>query len=97
MDAPIPPSLGTPRRRGSDDEDRILDKILGFERSTHDQIAAIAIKVILIEAEQKHILARLDTLVSKLEFTPVKMLVYGTTAIILTAVIGALVALVINK
>jgi len=85
------------RRRDTDSDDRILDKILGFERSTHDQIAAIAIKVILIEAEQKHILAKIDTLVSKLEFTPVKMLVYGTTGIILAGVIGALLTLVVRR
>ena len=84
-------------RRGTDSDDRILDKILGFERATHDQIAAIAIKVILIESEQKHILTTIDTLVSKLEFTPIKLLVYGTTSIILTAVIGALVALVVRR
>lgn len=87
----------TLRRRSSDSDERILDKILIFERSTHDQINTISVKVFLIEAEQKHVLSKLETLVSKLEFTPVKLLVYGTTAIILTAVIGALVALVVNK
>ena len=62
-------------RRITDSDERILDKILGFERSTHDQIAAMATKVILIESEQKYMLAKIDTLVSKLEFTPVKLLV----------------------
>ena len=84
-------------RRNSDSDERILDKILGFERSTHDQIAAIATKVILIEAEQKYMLAKLETLVSKLEFTPVKLLVYGMTGIILAGVIGALLTLIIRK
>lgn len=93
----IPGPTDAMRRRDSDTDDRILDKILGFERSTHDQIAAIAVKVILIEAEQKHLLAKLDTLVSRLEFTPVKLLVYGTTSIILTGVVGALLTLIIRK
>ena len=97
MNDKIPNGTDIRHRRDTDNDDRILDKILGFERATHDQIAAIAIKVILIEAEEKHILTKIDTLVSKLEFTPVKLLVYGTTAIILTAVIGALVALVVRR
>ena len=84
-------------RRDTDSDERMLDKILGFERSTHDQIAAIATKVILIEAEQKYMLAKLETLVSKLEFTPVKLLVYGMTGIILAGVIGALLTSIIIK
>ena len=84
-------------RRNSDSDEKILDKILGFERSTHDQIAAIAIKIILIESEQKYMLIKIDTLVSKLEFTPVKLLVYGMTGIILAGVIGALLAAVLRK
>ena len=75
----------------------MLAQILGFERSIHDQIAAIATKVILIESEQKYMLAKIDTLVSKLEFTPVKLLVYGMTGIILAGVIGALLTLIIRK
>ena len=84
-------------RRNTDSDERMLDKILGFERSTHDQIAAIATKVILIESEQKYMLAKIDTLVSKLEFTPVKLLVYGMTGIILAGVIGALLTSIIIK
>ena len=84
-------------RRNTDSDEKILDKILGFERSTHDQIASIATKVILIESEQKYMLAKIDTLVSKLEFTPVKLLVYGMTGIILSGVIGALLTLVLRK
>ena len=84
-------------RRDTDNDDRILDKILGFERSTHDQISAIAVKVITIELEQGHMLTKLETLVSKMEFTPVKVLVYGMVGIILSGVIAALLALVIRK
>ena len=93
----IPTVSDDRNRRNSDSDERILDKILGFERSTHDQIAAIATKVILIESEQKYMLAKIDTLVSKLEFTPVKLLVYGMTGIILAGVIGALLTLIIRK
>ena len=84
-------------RRTSDSDERMLAQILGFERSIHDQIAAIATKVTLIESEQKYMLAKIDTLVSKLEFTPVKLLVYGMTGIILAGVIGALLTLVLRK
>ena len=84
-------------RRNTDSDERILGQILGFERSIHDQIATMATKVILIESEQKYMLAKIDTLVSKLEFTPVKLLVYGMTGIILAGVIGALLTLIIRK
>ena len=97
MDDKISTAADNRNRRNSDSDERILDKILGFERSTHDQIAAIAVKVILIESEQKYMLAKIDTLVSKLEFTPVKLLVYGMTGIILAGVIGALLTLIIRK
>ena len=97
MDDKISTASNDRTRRNTDSDERILDKILGFERSTHDQIAAIAVKVILIESEQKYMLAKIDTLVSKLEFTPVKLLVYGMTGIILAGVIGALLTLIIRK
>ena len=84
-------------RRTSDSDERMLAQILGFERSIHDQIATMATKVVLIESEQKYMLAKIDTLVSKLEFTPVKLLVYGMTGIILAGVIGALLTLIIRK
>ena len=97
MDDKISTSLDNRSRRNSDSDERILDKILGFERSTHEQISAIAVKVITIELEQAHMLTKLETLVSKLEFTPVKLLVYGMTGIILSGVIGALLTLVLRK
>ncbi len=75
----------------------MLDKILGFERATHDKITGVSGKIQLIENDQRYMKERLDTLVSRLEFTPVKMLVYGMTSIILTGVVGALVALVLTK
>lgn len=74
-----------------------LEKILGFERSTYDQVHAVANKLTLIEAEQRHIQDKLDTLVSRLEFTPVKLLVYGMTSVTLASVVAALIALVIHK
>ena len=97
MDDKISTESDNRNRRNTDSDERMLDKILGFERSTHDQISAIATKVSLIEAEQKYMLAKLETLVSKLEFTPVKLLVYGMTGIILAAVIGALLTSIIIK
>lgn len=85
-------------RRASDEkEERLLDKILGFERATHDTVLTLVGKVASIELHQKYMADKLELLVSKLEFKPIQMLVYGTTTIILTAVIGALVALVVSK
>ena len=97
MDEKISIESDNRNRRTTDSDERMLGQILGFERSIHDQIAAIATKVILIEAEQKYMLAKLETLVSKLEFTPVKLLVYGMTGIILAGVIGALLTSIIIK
>ena len=97
MDEKISTESDNRNRRTTDSDERMLGQILGFERSIHDQIAAIATKVILIEAEQKYMLAKLETLVSKLEFTPVKLLVYGMTGIILAGVIGALLTSIIIK
>lgn len=88
-----------PNRRAADESEdaKILDKILGFERATHNNVNQMGNKINLIENNQNHMADKLELLVSKLEFAPVKMLVYGTTGIILTAVIGALVALVVSK
>lgn len=75
----------------------MLEKILGFERATHDKITTVGGKIQIMENDQRYMRERLDTLVSRLEFTPIKMLVYGMTSIILTGVVGALVALVLIK
>lgn len=40
---------------------------------------------------------KLDKLVTQAEFWPVKTLVYGITALMLSGVIGALLMLVVNK
>ena len=74
-----------------------LERILGFERSTHDQVHAVVNQLQLMKAEQDHIKEKLDSLVSRLEFTPVKLLVYGMTSITLASVVAALIALVVNK
>ena len=78
-------------------DDRMLEKILGFERSTNDKVNGLATQLSLMKAEQDHIQEKLDSLVSRLEFTPVKLLVYGMTSITLASVVAALIALVINK
>lgn len=78
-------------------DDRTLEKILGFERVTYEHVNSVAMQLSLIKAEQEHINAKLDSLVSRLEFTPVKLLVYGMTSITLASVIAALIALVIQK
>lgn len=78
-------------------DDKALEKILGFERSTYDQVNLVSNKLTLMEAEQKHIQEKLDSLVSRLEFTPVKLLVYGMTSITLASVVAALIALVVHK
>ena len=74
-----------------------LERILGFERSTHDQVHSVSNQLQLMKAEQDHIKEKLDSLVSRLEFTPVKLLVYGMTSITLASVVAALIALVVNK
>lgn len=50
-----------------------------------------------MESEHRHLLKHIDQLVSRLEFTPIKLLVYGMTSIILGSVVAALIALVMKK
>jgi hypothetical protein len=83
-------------RRIGDTDDRLLEKILGFERSTHEMVAMLNNKIQLMELENKHTLTTMEKLVSKLEFTPVQRLVYGAAAIMLMGVMGALLTLVVK-
>ena len=78
-------------------DESALERILGFERSTHDQVYIVSSQLSLMKAEQDHIKEKLDSLVSRLEFTPVKLLVYGMTSITLASVVAALIALVVHK
>lgn len=78
-------------------DESALERILGFERSIHDEVHAVANQLSIMKSEQDHIKEKLDSLVSRLEFTPVKLLVYGMTSIALASVIAALIALVIHK
>lgn len=62
------------------------------------KLAVIANDVSYIKEEVKEINKKLcGEYVSKIEFEPVKRIVYGMVALILTAVIGALIGLVILK
>ena len=90
---------GTSERRNDKrlSDESALERILGFERSTHDEVHAVSIRLGVMQAEQDHIKEKLDSLVSRLEFTPVKLLVYGMTSITLASVVAALIALVVHK
>lgn len=89
-------------RAGRETDERMLEKILGFERQTHDKITIVATKVAIIEEQQKNtannvegirkfIVEEVSKLVSKIEFSTVKMLVFGMAGIILAAVATAFV------
>jgi hypothetical protein len=60
-------------------------------RSVAASIAVLQAQVRLLAWMVKH------NLVSKHEFTPVKLLVYGATALVLSTMIGALIAFVIRQ
>jgi hypothetical protein len=59
--------------------------------STETQLAVMQAKVKLLSWYVRH------ELVHKHEFGPVKMLVYGITALIMSAVFVAVLSLVVNK
>jgi len=59
--------------------------------STATQLAVLQAKVRLLSWFVRH------EVVNKHEFTPVKMLVYGITALILSAVFVAVLSLVVQK
>lgn len=66
--------------------------------STETQIAVIATTVKNIEKDVDEIKTKLDeNYITKSEFEPVKRVVYGLVALILSAVVIAVVALVIQK
>jgi thiosulfate reductase cytochrome b subunit len=55
-------------------------------------------KISSIQDDVREIKTRIDhNYVTKEEFDPIKKLVYGMVALILTAVVGALIALVIKQ
>lgn len=89
-------------RAGRETDERILEKILGFERATHDKITTVATKISVIETQQKYtaddiaglrksVTDEVSKLVSKIEFSTVKTLVFGMAGIILAAVATAFV------
>lgn len=65
---------------------------------TDTKLAVIANDVGYIKAEVQNIQRQLEVqYVTRAEFEPVKKVVYGLVALVLTAVIGALVGLVVIK
>jgi len=60
--------------------------------------AAVGVDIKYIKAEITEIKQKLDCqYVTQMEFKPVKTIVYGLVSLILTGVVGALLALVIVK
>lgn len=61
------------------------------------QVAVIATKVEAIEKTVTNIQEKLEgDYITKEEFDPIKKIVYGVVALILTSVFGALIALVVG-
>jgi hypothetical protein len=75
----------------ADDKDELEDEPSAARESTETSIAVLKEKVKLIAYVLR------NNVVHKHEFTPVKLLVYGITAILLSSVVGAIVAYVIRR
>jgi len=75
----------------STDDDDAFDEREPQRRSVASSIAVLEAKVRMLTYLFKH------DLVSKQEFSPVKLLVYGATALVLSTMIGALIAFVIKQ
>jgi len=70
----------------------------GISKSTETQIAVILNEVKHITGEVGEIKQSLkDETVKREEFEPVQKLVYALVGLVLTAVIGAVIALVVNQ
>lgn len=59
-------------------------------------LGALDKRLAVMETRLDGIALRLDAMVTRTEFWPVKVLVYGGTGTILLAVMGAIVAMVVN-
>ena len=78
--------------------DNIVLQIKMIAKNDKIKLAVMARDVKYIRGEVKEIKERLDDqYVTKTEFDPIKKVVYGIIALILTAVVGALVGLVLIK
>ncbi len=67
-----------------------------LERRAADDIQRIALQVVVIEAEQRALKKEVEKLVTRMEFAPIKLLVYGLAGTLLSGVIVGMLALVIR-
>lgn len=74
---------------------RLLDELKNGDYQKAEKINKIEIRIEEIINEISETMA--STYVTKVEWTPIKTLVYGVVGLILSAAIGALLALVIRK
>ena len=75
----------------------IEDRIHGAERRADKADSRIEALETLIEQHMKSIDANVAKLVTQYEFAPVKLLVYGMCACILTGFLGAVLSKVFTK
>lgn len=68
-----------------------LDSVIATVNETRGDVKELSVKVDSVEARMR------GEFVTKMEFEPIKKLVYGVSGLILTAVIIALLALVISN
>lgn len=71
---------------------------MSTERSDKTKLAVISNDISYIKDDIRDIKSKLNAkYITRTEFEPIKKIVYGVVAIILTAVVGAIVGLVILK
>lgn len=81
----------------STEHDRIHERISGLEHRFNASELNVAIQLTNMNAKLTQILELASSYVTKERFQIVQLLVYGFTAIILTGVMGAIIAKVIVK
>ena len=68
-----------------------------LERETLREVSALQLDVAVLKREVGDLRAMLSVLITRPEFTPVKLLTYGLSGSVLAGVVAALLAQVIHK
>jgi NAD(P)H-hydrate repair Nnr-like enzyme with NAD(P)H-hydrate dehydratase domain len=66
------------------------------ERAQANDVHNMASDIAVLKSKLDHVEEEVTKLVTRLEFTPVKLLVYGGTGLLLSGIIGGLLTLLIK-
>ena len=82
---------------GNNDDGPLWEKLNALEARVHDTELKVVEKLTSLETKLAAVLELAQTYVTKERFQTVQLVVFGMVAIIMTSVIGALLAQVLTK